>query len=65
MNGIKPFTLKDLVIINRLLKIDINLLVPVFLSKKDQVMVKEAVKTLNKPNIKLINDDWVLLDEMK
>lgn len=60
INGIKPFTLKDLVIINRLFKIDITILVPVFLSKDDQVKVKEAVKSLDKPKIKLTSDDLVL-----
>ena len=48
MNGIKPFTLKDLIIINRLLKIEIAVLVPVFLSNEDQVKIKEAVIKLNK-----------------
>jgi hypothetical protein len=60
INGIKPFTLKDLVIINRLLKIDINILIPVFLSKDDQLKVKEAVKLLDKPKIKLTSDDLIL-----
>jgi hypothetical protein len=52
MNGIKPFTLKDLIIINRLLKIEISVLIPVFLSKEDQMKVKIAVIKLNKPNFK-------------
>lgn len=60
INGIKPFTLKDLVIINRLLKIDLQILVPIFLSKDDQLKVKEAVKSLDKPKIKLTGDDFVL-----
>lgn len=60
MNGIKPFTLKDLVIINRLLKIHINILVPLFLSKEDKVRVKIAVESLDKPKIKLSSDDLVL-----
>jgi transcriptional regulator with XRE-family HTH domain len=60
MNGIKPFTLKDLIIINRLLKIDITLLIPVFLSKEDQTKVKEAVRKLGKPNVRLTDDDLVL-----
>lgn len=59
MNGIKPFTLKDLVIINRLLKIDIAVLIPVFLSKEDQVKVQEAVMKLDKPKVKLTSDDFV------
>lgn len=59
INGIKPFTLKDLVIINRILKIDINILVPVFLSKDDQLKVIKAVKLLDKPKVKLTSDDLV------
>ncbi|WP_242607217.1 helix-turn-helix domain-containing protein [Flavobacterium sp. MEB061] len=60
MNGIKPFTLKDLIIINRLLKIEIAILIPVFLSKEDQIKVKEAVMKLGKPKIKLTSEDLVL-----
>ena len=63
MNGIKPFTLKDLVIINRLFKIDMDILVPRFLSEKDQVEMKEELKKLNKPGVKLSCDDLVLLYE--
>ena len=63
MNGIKPFTLKDLIIINRLLKIEIAVLIPVFLSKEDQIKVKEAVIKLGKPKVKLISDDFVRLIE--
>lgn len=60
MNGIKPFTLKDLILINRLLKIDITLLIPVFLSKEDETKVKEAVIKLGKPNLRLTGNDLVL-----
>ncbi len=59
MNGIKPFTLRDLVIINRLLSIDIKDLVPVFLSGQDQVKVKSAIVKLNKPLLKLRKGDLV------
>jgi len=60
VNGIKPFTLKDLVIINRLLKIDLSVLIPAFLSNEDQKRVQDAVKKLDKPKVKLTNDDLVL-----
>ena len=53
MNGIKPFTLRDLIIINQLLKIDMSVLVPVFLSQQDKSHIIEIVKKLNKPKIKL------------
>ena len=57
MNGIKPFTLKDLIIINRLLKIEINFLIPKFLSQEDQTRVKQAIIKLDKPKIKLSSND--------
>lgn len=57
MNGIKPFTLKDLIIINRILKIDIKELIPIFLSNDDQIRIKMVVKELNKPQLKLEKGD--------
>jgi len=60
MNGIKPFTLKDLIIINRILKIDMSILVPVFLSKEDHAKIKEAAKRLDNPKIRLAIEDLVL-----
>lgn len=60
INGIKPFTLKDLIIINRLLKVEITKLVPVYLSKEDQIKIKEAIRQLDKPKIKLTSDDLTL-----
>lgn len=60
INGIKPFQLKDLIIIHRILKIDMHILVPTFLSKDDQAKVKKAVKSLDKPKLKLTSDDFSL-----
>lgn len=57
INGIKPFTLRDLIIISRLLKIDIKLLIPVFLSKEEQEKIQEVIKSLNKPKLKLSKSD--------
>lgn len=45
INGIKPFTLKDLVIINQLFKIEFAYLIPSFLSLEDQVKVNNALQT--------------------
>jgi len=52
MNGLKPFTLKDLVLISRLLRIDIRKLVPVFLSFEEQVRIRNTASLLNKPRVK-------------
>jgi len=59
MNGIKPFTLKDLIIMHRLLKIEISILVPIFLSDSDQKRVKFAVDKLDKPKVKLAAEDFL------
>ena len=53
INGIKPFTLKDLIIINRILNIEIATLIPVFLSSQDQLKIKQSILKLNKPKIRL------------
>lgn len=58
MNGIKPFTLKDLVIIHKLLKIEMGVLIPVFLSKEDQIKVREAIMKLDKPKVRLTDADF-------
>lgn len=59
INGIKPFTLKDLIIIHRLLKIEMSILVPVFLSDADQKRVKFAINKLDKPKVKLAAEDFL------
>jgi antitoxin component HigA of HigAB toxin-antitoxin module len=53
INGIKPFTLKDLIVINRIFHIDMKVLVPNFLSMEDQEKVKVAVQSLNKAFLKI------------
>lgn len=50
MNGLKPFTLRDLIIINRVFGIDFKYLVPNFLPLNEQLKVKTAIQKLNKPN---------------
>lgn len=51
MNGIKPFTLPDLVAINLLLKINLNELIPVFLSDEKKQQIRSALLKLNKPTL--------------
>jgi len=48
MNGMKPFTLRDLVIIHQLLKLEISILIPVFLSKEEQTKINKTVERLGK-----------------
>jgi len=46
MNGICPFTLRDLVVIHRLLKIDLSDLVPTFLSTQERLQIDTSVARL-------------------
>jgi len=60
MNGVSPFSLKDLIVISRLLKIDLNDLVPTFLSQSDRVKIKTTIEKLNNPKLKLSKDDLTI-----
>ena len=53
MNGLATFTLRDLVIIHRLLDIPLNKLIPVSLSHADQTRINANVIQLKKSNLKL------------
>lgn len=61
MNGINPFSLKDLVIINRLLKIELTDLVPTFLAQSERVKIKSTIDKLDHPKLKLSQDDFTLV----
>jgi len=60
MNGMSPFSLKDLIIINRLLKIELSELVPMFLSVDEQSKIKASIKNLDNPKLKLSEEDFEL-----
>lgn len=44
---------------HRLLKIEMSILIPVFLSNSDQEKVKLAVSKLDKPKVKLEANDFL------
>ncbi|MGJ8734910.1 MAG: helix-turn-helix domain-containing protein [Cellulophaga sp.] len=60
MNGVSPFSLKDLIVINRLLKIDLTDLVPTFLPQSDRVKIRTSIKKLDNPKLKLSKNDFEL-----
>ena len=60
MNGVSPFSLKDLILINRLLKIDLTDLVPTFLPQSDRTKIMTAIKELDNPKLKLNKDDLAI-----
>ena len=51
INGVTPFSMKDLIIIHRLFNIKLELLIPTILSQKDKVKVKASIEKLNKPDL--------------
>lgn len=51
INGIKPFTLPDLIAISVLLKIKLTELVPLFLTPEKKQQIQSAIVTLNKPKL--------------
>lgn len=58
MNGVCPFSMKDLVVIHRLLKIPLTDLVPTFLPQKERAKIKATIKKLDNPKLKLSRDDF-------
>jgi len=60
INGVSPFSLKDLIVINRILKIDLTDLVPTFLPQSDRVKIRTTIKKLDNPKLKLSKDDLAL-----
>lgn len=60
INGVRPFSLIDLTIIHRLLKIKLSDLIPTVI--KDEIVshVKEVLQDLNKPNLRLEKSDLYL-----
>lgn len=60
INGVSPFSLKDLIVVNRILKIDLTDLVPTFLPQSDRVKIRTTIKKLDNPKLKLSKDDLAL-----
>jgi transcriptional regulator with XRE-family HTH domain len=60
INGVSPFSLKDLIVINRILKINLTDLVPTFLPQSDRVKIRTTIKKLDNPKLKLSKDDLAI-----
>lgn len=59
INGVSQFTLKDLVIIHRVLKINLDILIPTFLQSETRDKLKDLIEKLNKPKLKLRKTELV------
>lgn len=60
MNGVSPFSLKDLIIINKLLKIDLKYLVFTSIPLEDRKKIAKTIKELDKPFLKFDTKEFVL-----
>lgn len=61
INGIRPFSLKDLIVINRILDLELKLLIPTFLSDSEQQRIKSSLLQLKKKNLRLSKKDFGIL----
>lgn len=53
MNGINPFSNRDLIILHRLFDIKLEYLIPTIISQKDKWKLKESITKLNIPQLRL------------
>lgn len=60
VNGVSPFSLKDLIVINRLLKINLSDLVPTFLPQSDREKIRATIEKLDNPKLKLSEEDLAI-----
>lgn len=59
INGVSQFTMKDLIIIHRIFGINLNILIPTYLQSDTREKVKESIRKLNKPKLKLRKSELV------
>jgi len=59
INGVSQFTMKDLVIIHRIFGISLNTLIPTYLQSETSDRVKESIKNLNNPKLRLEKKELV------
>lgn len=60
INGVNPFSLKDLIIIHRLFHIKLEQLIPTTIPQEESGRIKSSILKLNKPKLKLKKEDLVL-----
>lgn len=61
MNGVNPFSLKDLIVISKLLKIELDNLVFKSISVKEQEKIVKTIESMQKPKLKLNKKDFVFV----
>lgn len=57
INGIRPFSKDDLIIINRLFKIELENLIPTFIKEERAIHIRKTLKSIPKSRIRLSKED--------
>ncbi len=60
INGLRPFSKEDLVVINRLFKIKLEDLIPTFIKQERAIHIKRTLKAISNNKIRLTNKDFDL-----
>lgn len=58
INGFRPFSKEDIVILNRLLKVKLEDLVPTFIKQEKAERIKNTLKSIKQSKIKLTKKDF-------
>lgn len=59
MNGVNPFSMRDIIILHRLFGIKLEHLIPTTISQNDRVKIATSISELNNPELKLGKGDLV------
>ncbi|WP_126244598.1 helix-turn-helix domain-containing protein [Chitinophaga rhizosphaerae] len=54
INGVKPFTLTDIVVISKIFKLEIDLLIPKYLTCDKIYRIYSAIDLINKPKLNTV-----------
>ena len=60
MNGISPFSLKDLIIISKLLRINLSKLIPTQIDEIEKTKIEQKIKSLGNSKIRLNKEKFVI-----
>lgn len=61
VNGVNPFSLKDIIVISKLLKIDLDDLVFKSISSEEQEKIVKTIESLDKPKLRLNKKEFALV----
>jgi transcriptional regulator with XRE-family HTH domain len=61
MNGVSPFSMRDLIILHRIFGIKLENLIPTIISQKDRAKIKTSLTQLNRHELKLEKENLVFV----